>query len=66
MLNQKQRSFQEDLEHKEEIIRNLELDNRDLSKQVDKEKSIAREATNERTQYKSKIVSLQREKEDVE
>jgi hypothetical protein len=42
MLNQKERAFREDVDHKDEIIRGLENDNRDLSRQVDKERASAR------------------------
>lgn len=62
MLNQKERAFREDVDHKDEIIRGLENDNRDLSRQVDKERASARQAINERTQYKSKISMLEKER----
>lgn len=36
-----------------------------MGRQVDRERAAAREAINERTQYKSKISTLQREKEEL-
>ena len=46
------------MEHKDELIRNMENENRDLSRQIDKERLNSREALNERTHFKSKISLL--------
>lgn len=66
MLAQKERTSREEIDHKDEMIRTLESANRDLSRQIDKEKLNCREANNERTQLKYKISGLEKDKECLE
>lgn len=65
ILEQQERTMKDDAEDKLETIRRLESQSREVSRQLEKERAIVRDLSNEKSTIKSKLLILTKERDSL-